>query len=161
MLGTFRPHTLTLSSPPWHWFPHQRQCLSVHCQSVDHRRNRIRGEAGIENKPVWSDRMHGRDHSPSFSGIYGIRPSHRRYGYEQSKEEAELGVFSRAPPRSRPEARTHTAAALTCLLLQFRTSSCLPRNPLFLLMPLKALLKIPDANQMEVHVCIFYYKNAT
>lgn len=97
-----------------------------------HGGDRIRGGSrDRKQNPVWSNKAPtGRNHSRSFSGVCGPLPSHGSMGLSEAKRRQSLGVFGRAPPRSRPEAHTRWAA-LTCLRLQFRTSVCVTPPPLF------------------------------
>lgn len=134
------PTAQSLASPRWHWFPHQQRCLSVHCRSVDHRGNQIRG-GSRDRKQTHLVRQdtHWWNHSYSFfpGGLwYPTFP--REDGHEQSKEEAEPGVFSRAPSEVKTRG-TRTVGRPDLFAFTVRNIHLSPHP--FPLMPLKALLK--------------------
>lgn len=160
MLGTFSPHpdfiltSVALVSPS--------AAVSVRSLSVcrSQKKSDPRRKQGEKaNQSGQTGRTGGITYVFSLRSVAPYLPT-GGYGYEQSKEEAEPGVFSRAPPRSRPEARTQWAA-LTCLLLQFRTSNCPPETLFSTDASKSSPKKILNTNQMEVQWIHIYSRIAT
>lgn len=156
-----KPHQKKMSSfsPQWHWFPHQLRCLSVHCQSVDHRGHQIRGGSRDRKQThLVKQGTHCWSHSRSFSGVCGILTFPRSMGMSKAKRRQSLGS-SAEPLRGQDPRHTHSGPPWPVCIYSLGHQSVTP-SP-FPPVPLKALLKMLNTNQMEVHLYIFYSSNAT